>query len=260
MTWVCPSLTGWGPRSDTHWHGVDLGLTFTDGAGDLGLTLTDRAGNWVWHSLTGRGSWVLRSLTGRGPGSDIHWRGGGSWVLRSLTGRGPGSDIHWRGGGPGCDTHWQGGDLGLILTDRAWTWDWHSLTWRGPESDTHWLGGDLGLTLTDLGFVTWRYQARIPIEPDICHRGCAYTVLQTVQRHGVYSAAYSTVHYKEPLKSFEITVGHSPGFFTHSALLVSVRPRSTPCQDAGPLHVRLSPHPVSEWQAQVFSYKRNFIS
>ena len=25
---------------------------------------------------------------------------------------------------------------------------------------------------------------------DICHRGCAYTVLQTVQRHGVYSAVY----------------------------------------------------------------------
>ena len=27
-----------------------------------------------------------------------------------------------------------------------------------------------------------------------------------------YSAAYDTVHYKEPLKSFEIRVGHSPGF------------------------------------------------
>ena len=37
---------------------------------------------------------------------------------------------------------------------------------------------------------------------------CAYTVLQTVQRHGVYSAAYGTVHNKEPLKSFEIRVGH----------------------------------------------------
>ena len=37
--------------------------------------------------------------------------------------------------------------------------------------------------------------------------------IQTVQRHGVYSAAYGTVHYKEPLKSFEIghSVGHSPG-------------------------------------------------
>ena len=33
-------------------------------------------------------------------------------------------------------------------------------------------------------------------------------MLQTVQRHGVYSAAYGTVHYKEPLKSFKIRVGH----------------------------------------------------
>ena len=50
------------------------------------------------------------------------------------------------------------------------------------------------------------------VGPDICHRGCAYTVLQTVQRPGMYSAAYGTVHYKKPLKSFEIRVGHSPGF------------------------------------------------
>ena len=64
-----------------------------------------------------------------------------------------------------------------------------------------------------LGLVTWRYQVRTPAGPDICHRGCAYTVLQTVQRHGVYSAAYGTVHYKEPLKSYEfIGVEHSPGF------------------------------------------------
>ena len=46
----------------------------------------------------------------------------------------------------------------------------------------------------------------------MCPRGCAYTVLQTVQRYGGYSAAYGIVHYKEPLKSFEIRVGHSPGF------------------------------------------------
>ena len=58
-----------------------------------------------------------------------------------------------------------------------------------------------------LGLVTWRYQVRIP-----GHRGCAYTVPQIVQRPGVYSAAYGTVHYKEPLKSFEIRVGQSSGF------------------------------------------------
>ena len=59
-----------------------------------------------------------------------------------------------------------------------------------------------------LGLVTWRYEVRVPVGADICHRGCAYTMLQNVQRYGVYSAAYGTVHYKEPLKSFEIRVVH----------------------------------------------------
>ena len=63
-----------------------------------------------------------------------------------------------------------------------------------------------------LGLVSWRCQVRIPVRPDICHRGCAYSVLQTVQRSGVYGAAYGTVHYEEPLKLFEIRVGHSPSF------------------------------------------------
>ena len=62
----------------------------------------------------------------------------------------------------------------------------------------------------------WSYQVLSPVGPDICYRGCAYTVLQIVQRHGVYSAACGTVHYEEPLKSFEIRVGHSPGFGLHS--------------------------------------------
>ena len=48
-----------------------------------------------------------------------------------------------------------------------------------------------------LGLVTWRYQVRIPVVPDICHRGCSYTVLQTVERYGVYSVAYGTVYYKK---------------------------------------------------------------
>ena len=65
-----------------------------------------------------------------------------------------------------------------------------------------------------LGLVTWRYQVRILVgpPPDICHPGGAYTVLQTVQMHEVYSATSGAVDYKEPLKSFEIRVGHSPGF------------------------------------------------
>ena len=63
-----------------------------------------------------------------------------------------------------------------------------------------------------LVLVTWGYQVRIPVGSDTCHRGWAYTAHQTVQMHGVYSAVYGTVHYKEPLKSFKIRVGHSPGF------------------------------------------------
>ena len=51
--------------------------------------------------------------------------------------------------------------------------------------------------------------------------GCAFTVhIQTVQRPGVYSAAYSTVHYYEPLKSFEIRVGHSPSFWPPSIAIL----------------------------------------
>ena len=76
-------------------------------------------------------------------------------------------------------------------------------------------GGITNLEMTHsyrLGLVTWRYQVQIPVGPDICHRGCAYTVLQTVQMPGVDSSAYGTVHYKEPLNSFEIRVEYSPGF------------------------------------------------
>ena len=40
---------------------------------------------------------------------------------------------------------------------------------------------------------------------DARHRVCAYTVLQTVQRPGVCSAVCCAVHYKEPLKSFDIS-------------------------------------------------------
>ena len=57
----------------------------------------------------------------------------------------------------------------------------------------------------------------------ICHRDCAYTVLQTVQKHGVYSAVYGTVRCKEPLKSFEIRVGNSPGFgLSYVAIIASI--------------------------------------
>ena len=40
--------------------------------------------------------------------------------------------------------------------------------------------------------------------PDICLRGCAYTLLQTVQSHEVYSDAYGTVHYHDYKKNPEV--------------------------------------------------------
>ena len=75
------------------------------------------------------------------------------------------------------------------------------------------------IRIDSMGLVTWRYQIRIPVGPDIC-RGCAYTLLQTVQRPGVYGAAYATVYHKEPLKSFEIRIGHSPGIGLPSVSLL----------------------------------------
>ena len=49
------------------------------------------------------------------------------------------------------------------------------------------------------------YWVQILVGSDVGHRGCAYTVLQTVQRHIVCSDVYGTVHYKEPLKLFDRT-------------------------------------------------------
>ena len=70
-----------------------------------------------------------------------------------------------------------------------------------------------------LGFVTSMCQVQIPVGPEVCHRG-AYTVLKTVQRYGVYSAAYGTVQHEEPLKAFEIRVGHSAGFGRPSVVIL----------------------------------------
>ena len=47
------------------------------------------------------------------------------------------------------------------------------------------------------------YWVRILVGSDVCYRGCTYTVLQTVQRPGLCSDVYGTVHYKEPLKLFD---------------------------------------------------------
>ena len=58
------------------------------------------------------------------------------------------------------------------------------------------------------------YWVQILVGSDVSHRGCAYTVLQTVQRHGVCSDVYGTVNYKEPLKLFDKTRAYSLPFFT----------------------------------------------
>ena len=50
---------------------------------------------------------------------------------------------------------------------------------------------------------TKSYWVQILVGSDVSHRGCFYTVLQTVQRHGVCSDVYGTVHYKEPLELFD---------------------------------------------------------
>ena len=52
-------------------------------------------------------------------------------------------------------------------------------------------------------FKTQKYCVQIPAESDVCHRGCAYTVLKTGQWPGVCGVVYGTVYYKEPLKSFD---------------------------------------------------------
>ena len=39
-----------------------------------------------------------------------------------------------------------------------------------------------------------------PVRAAYCHRGCVHTVLQTVQRHEVYTIVYGTVLNTGPLK------------------------------------------------------------
>ena len=66
-----------------------------------------------------------------------------------------------------------------------------------------------------LGFVTGGYQVRIPVRPDICHRGCAYTGLQTVQLCTVLPMVLCTIK-----KPFEIRVGHRTGFWLPSVAML----------------------------------------
>ena len=41
---------------------------------------------------------------------------------------------------------------------------------------------------------TQMYWVRIPAGSDVCHWSCAYTMLQTVQRPGVYSVICGTIY------------------------------------------------------------------
>ena len=61
----------------------------------------------------------------------------------------------------------------------------------------HW--PNIGPTLDRCVPMTEGYWIRIPARWDVCHRGCAYTVIQTVQMPGVCGAVYGTVYYREPL-------------------------------------------------------------
>ena len=45
---------------------------------------------------------------------------------------------------------------------------------------------------------------------DVCHWGCPYAVLQTVQRYGVCSAVYGTMYNKEPFVSVDKSREQSP--------------------------------------------------
>ena len=59
---------------------------------------------------------------------------------------------------------------------------------------------------------TQSYWVQILVGSGVSHRGCAYSVFQTVQRHGVCSEVYGTLHYKEPLKLFDKSRALSPSF------------------------------------------------
>ena len=95
----------------------------------------------------------------------------------------------------------------------------------------------------------------IPVVADICHRGCcAYTVLQNVQMHGVYSAAMvlCSVHYIETLKSFEMRVGHNTGFGFPSVAILQWLCRKR--------HKAIFTHVVRATECRLFQKKRQHES
>ena len=75
-------------------------------------------------------------------------------------------------------------------------------TQRSPKSCSCYIHTRLPAHLVRLWLETRRYWVRISVQLNVL--SCAYTLLQIVQRPGVCSAVYGTVHYKEPLKSLKI--------------------------------------------------------
>ena len=65
------------------------------------------------------------------------------------------------------------------------------------------------------------YWVRMPAGSDVCHRGCAYRVFNTVQRPGECSAGYGTVHYKKPLKLLDKSRALSPDLVLLSFAILS---------------------------------------
>ena len=115
--------------------------------------------------------------------------------------------------------------------------------------------------LCRLGLVIWRNQVRIPVEPDICHRGCAYIQCSKLfKRLGVYSAAYGTVHYKEPLKSFETRVGLSPSFgllpVTVLPWLYRKRREAIYIHSLTHLHIKYGINPLTAKLFKIFTHLR----
>ena len=61
-----------------------------------------------------------------------------------------------------------------------------------------------------LGLVTWRYQFRVPVGTDICHRGCAYTD-SAPNCSTVLPMVLCTIKNPSSL-TFKLRVEHSHGF------------------------------------------------
>ena len=78
---------------------------------------------------------------------------------------------------------------------------WFDIVLMLSQRRRRWLNIKTSLPDGSFVLVVARYWVRIPVESDVCYRGCAYTVFQNCSNAwSVQCAVYGTVHYKEPLK------------------------------------------------------------